>query len=72
LENTKRVVAEFERRVNTEVKKQEKLDMVEERDFRRGEFPRKYMTKILYRWNHKKFKKKYLRKLEKNWKKWKP
>ena len=45
--------------------------MVEERDFRRGELPRKYMAKILYRWNNKKFKKEYLRKLEKNWQKWK-
>jgi len=35
LENTKKVVAEFERRISTEVRKHEKLDMVEERDFRR-------------------------------------
>jgi len=31
LENTKKVVAEFERRVNTEVRRQEKLDMVEKK-----------------------------------------
>ena len=46
LENTKEVVAEFERKLNTEVKRQ---DMVEERDFRRRELPEKYIAKMLYR-----------------------
>ena len=40
--------------------------MVEERDHRRGDLSRKYTTKILYNWNNRKFKKKYLRKLERN------
>ena len=35
LENTKEVVAEFEERLNTEVRQQEKLDIAEERDFKR-------------------------------------
>jgi len=39
---------EFERRMNIEVRRQEKLDMVEEKDFRRGELPGKYMIKMLY------------------------
>ena len=34
--------------MNTEVRRQEKIDMVEERDFRRGELPGKYMAKLLY------------------------
>ena len=34
LENTKKLVAEFERRMNTEVRRQEKLDLVEEKDLR--------------------------------------
>ena len=54
-----------------EVRQQEKLDMVEERDFRREELSGKYMTKILYGWNNGKFKEEYLRKLERNWQKWK-
>jgi len=29
--------------------------MAEERDFRRGELPEKYIVKILYRWNNGKF-----------------
>ena len=49
LENIKEIVAEFERRMNTEVKRQEKLDLVEEKDFRRGELLGKYMAKMLYR-----------------------
>ena len=49
MENIKDIVAKFEGRLNTEVRKQEKLDIVKKRDFRRGELPGKYMAKILYR-----------------------
>jgi len=69
LENTKKVVVEFERRINTEVRRQKKLDMVEERDFRREDLLEKYIAKMLYRWNDGKFEDKYLKKLEKNWQK---
>ena len=48
LENVKEVVAEFKEKVNTKIRRQEKLNIVEERDFRRGELPGKYITKILY------------------------
>ena len=58
---------EFEGRMNVEVRKQEKLDMVEEKDFRRGELPEKYIVKMLYKWNNEKFEEEYLRKLERNW-----
>jgi len=43
------VVAEFEGRLNTKVRQQEKLDMVKERDSKRRELPEKYITKMLYR-----------------------
>ena len=56
----------FERKMNAEVRRQEKLDMAEERDFRREKLPEKYMVKILYRWNNGKFEEEYLRKLERN------
>ena len=36
-------------------------------EFRRSELLRKYMVKILFRWDDKKFENEYLRKLEKNW-----
>jgi len=42
---------------------------MEERDFRRWELPGKYMAKILYKWENRKFEKEYLRKLERNWQK---
>ena len=42
------MLAEFEERMNAEIRRQEKLDMVEERDFRRGELPGKFTTKMLY------------------------
>jgi len=49
LENVKEVVAEFKQKLNTEVERQEKLDKIEERNFRRGELLEKYMVKILYK-----------------------
>ena len=45
------------------MRRQEKINKAEERDFRRRELPGKYMAKMLYRWDDKK--------LEKNWKRWK-
>jgi len=71
LGNTREVLEEFEGRMNTELRRQEKLDMAEEKDFRREELPGKFMAKMLYRWDDGKFKKEYLRKLERNWRKWK-
>jgi len=58
----KEVIIEFEKRLSVEVRRQEKLDMSEERNFRREELPEKYTVKMLYRWNNKKFKKKYSKK----------
>jgi len=41
--------------------------VVEEQDFRREKLLEKYIVKMLYRWNDKKFEEKYLKKLERNW-----
>jgi len=38
LENAREVMEEFERRMSAEVRRQEKLDMTEEKDFRRGSY----------------------------------
>ena len=57
--------------MNAEIRRQEKIDMVEERDFRRRELPGKFTAKILYRWDNRKFEEEYLRKLERNWRRWK-
>ena len=67
LEHVKETLEEFERRMNAEVRRQEKLDMVKERDFRRGELSGKFMAKMLYGWDNRKFEEEYLRKLERNW-----
>ena len=61
------MLEEFERRINAEVRRQEKIDMAEERDFRRRELLGKFTAKMLYEWNNGKFEKEYLRKLERNW-----
>jgi len=42
------VVEEFEGRMNTEVRRQEKLDMAKEKNFRRGKLPGKFTAKMLY------------------------
>jgi len=50
-ENSKNVgeaSEEFEGRMNTEIRRQEKIDMVEERDFRKEELLRKFTAKMLY------------------------
>ena len=69
LENTKEAVTKFERRVSAEIRRQEKLKIVEKRKFRRRNVLGKYMAKILYRWDNRKFKEEYLRKLKRNWQK---
>ena len=65
------MVKKFEGRMSAEVRRQEKLDIMEEKDFQRGELSKKYIAKMLYRWDNGKFEEEYLRKLERNWQKWK-
>ena len=57
----------FKRRMNAEVRRQEKIEMAEERDFRKGDLPGRFTVKILYGWDNRKFEEEYLKKLEKNW-----
>jgi len=42
---------------------------VEKEDFRRRKLLGKYMAKMLYKWDDRKFKDEYLKKLERNWQK---
>ena len=46
------------------------MNIVEKGDFRRRESLEKYIVKMLYGWNNGKFENKYLKKLERNWKKY--
>ena len=65
------MVEEFEGRMNVEVRRREKIDMVEKRDFRREELPEKFMARMLYECDDGKFEEEYLKKLERNWQRWK-
>jgi len=42
-------VEKFEERMSTEIRRQEKLDMMEEKNIRRVELLGKYTVKMLYR-----------------------
>ena len=39
--------------------------------FKRGELSGRYTAKLLYGWDNKKFDEEYLKKLERNWNRWK-
>ena len=71
LKNAEEALEEFEGRMSVEVRRQERINMVEERDFRRGELPGKFTARMLYGWDDRKFEKEYLKKLERNWRRWK-
>jgi len=62
-------LADFEEKM--EIRKQEKIEEAEDRDFRRGELPEKFTAKILFGWDDRRFEEEYLKKLERNWKRWK-
>jgi len=49
LGNAKEALEEFEGRMNVEVRRQEKIKMVEERDFRKGDLPGRFTAKMLYK-----------------------
>ena len=74
LKNVREKIEEFEKgRFEEEIRiirmkkgKEIKLNL-EAEEFRRGELPEKYMVKLLYGWDNKKFDEEYLKKLERNW-----
>ena len=69
-EKCREALEEFEGRMNVEIRRQKKINMVEKRYFRRGELPGKFIAKMLYGWDDRKFEEKYLKKLERNWRRW--
>ena len=71
LKNAEEVLEEFEGRMNAEVRRQKIIDMAEERDFRKRELLGKFTAKMLYGWDDGKFEEEYLKKLERNWRRWK-
>ena len=53
-------------RIRLKKGKEIKLNL-ETEEFKREELPGRYIAKLLYGWNDKKFDEEYLKKLEKNW-----
>ena len=47
LENTRKIVKKFKERMGVEIKRQEKLEMVDKQDSREGELLEKYIAKII-------------------------
>ena len=71
LKNVEELIEEFEKG-GVEVRRQEKVEKKKELDeYRRMELPGKYTVKLLYGWDDKEFEEEYLKKLEKNWRRWK-
>ena len=68
LRNTKKLVNDFEERLEVEVRWQVEKRKVERIEYRRMELLGKYIAKLLYGWDDKRFEEEYLRKLEWNWK----
>jgi len=66
LKNAEKLIEEFEQG-GIKVRSQER----EGDEYKRMELPGKFTAKMLYGWDDGKFEEKYLKKLEKNWKKWK-
>ena len=74
LKNAMEKIEEFEKgRFEEEIwrirmKKGEEIKLnLEAEEFRRGELPGRYIVKLLYGWDDKKFDEEYLKKLERNW-----
>ena len=70
MKNAKELVDNFEGRVGAEIRRQERVvkKKREKEEYRRMELPGKYMAKLLYGWDNKRFEDEYLKRLEKNWK----
>ena len=68
--NARELVNDFKGRLGTEVRQQVRERKGEREEYRRMELPGKYMAKLLYGWDDKKFEEEYLAKLEKNWRRW--
>jgi len=78
LKNAGEKIEEFEKgrfeeeiqRIRMKKGKEMKLNLEAEK-FKRGELPGRYTVKLLYGWDDEKFDKEYLKKLERNWNRWK-
>ena len=51
MKNAGEALEKFKEKMNVEIRKQEKIDIAEERNFRRGKLLGKFTVKILYGWD---------------------
>ena len=78
MKNVMEKIEEFEkgrfeeeiRRIRMKKEKETKLNP-EAEEFKRGELLERYTAKLLYGWDDKKFDEEYLKKLKRNWNRWK-
>jgi len=78
LKNAMKKVEEFKKgrfeeeiqRIRMKKEKEIKLNP-EAEEFKREELPGRYTAKLLYGWDDKKFEEEYLKKLQRNWNRWK-
>ena len=78
IENVREVLDEFEERISVEVGQQKRVKRMwkekinpNRKEFRRSELLEKYIAKILFGQNDRKFKDEYLKKLKRNQTRWK-
>jgi len=67
LKNVKEALKEFKGKISAEVRKEERINIAEKKDFKREKLLEKFTARMLYRWDDGKFKEEYLKKLERNW-----
>ena len=71
MRNAKELVDDFKGRMGAKVRQQVGERKAEREKYRRMKLLGKYIAKLLYGWDDKKFEEEYLEKLEQNWKRWK-
>jgi len=80
LKNARELVEEFEKEIREEEvkqvekrkRKQKTVELnLEAEEFKRSKLLGKYIARILFGWDDKKFEDKYLKKIERNWARWK-
>jgi len=70
LENAKEAIEEFEKKYQQDMEDVVRQEH-EERTFRQGELPGRFMAKKLYGWSDKRYDQEYWGRMEKNWRQWK-
>ena len=63
----KEALKEFKGKISAEVRKEERINIAEKKDFKREKLLEKFTARMLYKWDDGKFKEEYLKKLERNW-----